>query len=206
VGEPAEGGREVFLRPSRRVAGERDEVSVRAPWRVLAEGVEVGCEASWEDRGGACREAPRDLSEGSWGSPPRGFPEGLPHLRGGSSRRLSRGELRHPGAVPAAVARDCSRGLSKPPARVGAELGVGAREAPSSGRRGVAAGTLRGLARSIIRRSRRAPSRGRPGGRERGRRSRPSSGRRGLRTSSRVAPQASHRSVASGPSWDLGKS
>jgi hypothetical protein len=193
VAELAEWPRGVFRRPSRRVLSER---------------VEVVCNALWEGGGVARWDALQDLSEGPLGELTEGFHEGLPRLRRGSSRGLSRRGLRPLGAVVAASAeglpegsaeasgrgrrgacRWCPRGSLKCSSRVTAGTFQGLRRAPSGAPRGrlrtTSPGRVRGASRGASRNSLRRPSSPR------------------LEVSAVVSSvsQAPHRRVASGPSW-----
>jgi hypothetical protein len=86
---------------------------VRAPWRVVADTVEVVCPASWEGRGRALGAVLQDLSEGSWGSSSMASARVFLNLRGGSSWGCRRRGLRPLGAVVAAGAEGLTEGSAE---------------------------------------------------------------------------------------------
>lgn len=136
--------------------------SVRAPWRVVAESVEVLCEASWEGVGGARREVPARPFGEAVASPPRGSREG-PLTSGRVVPRAVEAWAETPrtgcgGGRP----RDCQRGLWKPPVGVVAELAWVPGRLPQvvveGAFRATPPGRVRGAARAASRRSSERPS------------------------------------------------
>jgi hypothetical protein len=118
-------------------------VSVRAPWRVVADTVEVVCPASWEGRGRAPGAVLQDLSEGR-GEARRWLPRGLPEPPRRVVLGVSKAWAETPRSGRGGGCRGTDRGVCRSlPGGVIAELAVGVPGAPSCGRRG----------------SRRAPSR-----------------------------------------------
>jgi hypothetical protein len=124
---------------------------VSAPWRVAAEGLDGGCEASVEGSRGARRGVLRELSEGSWGTH-RGVPRGSPTPpRRGVVPGPAWASLRPLGAVVPAVAENVPEGSLEPSGRGrrGACRGCPGDSLKWSSR--VTAGTFEGLRRAPAR-------------------------------------------------------